>query len=170
MEHHAPFLACVDGVDAALIRPTPERDDSDLLGRALGLLAATDEPAIRLVLGDRTVLVQREGSHAAVASWSTGHDVSKSIRRTIRRLAERKRARHVPRYVVEAKLADIDRQIARWDRELLGAVADPCGAPPGFVPSAKLRIAELGRRRALVAQALTDPLPPDDVAAEAPER
>lgn len=62
-----------------------------ILEGALDLFQRTNEPNIRLICGDRTVSVQKEGDETAATVIPTGHVVSKSLRRLIRRMAKKDR-------------------------------------------------------------------------------
>ncbi len=61
----------------------------------MGLLALTDEPTVRLVVGEHTIVVQRELGQIVAVVLPTGHAVAKSLRRMIRRMARKERGPYV---------------------------------------------------------------------------
>ena len=95
-------IAAADGVVAVTIA-TPGRDPAfrgvdrwaALLDGALGLLARTDEPSIRLIVGEHTIIAQKELGQAIAVVLPTGHPVAKSLRRMIRRMARKERGPYV---------------------------------------------------------------------------
>ena len=95
-------LAAADGV-VALTVETPGQGRAfrgvdrwaPLLDGAMGLLALTDEPPVRLVVGEHTIVVQRELGQIVAVVLPTGHAVAKSLRRMIRRMARKERGPYV---------------------------------------------------------------------------
>jgi len=66
-----------------------------VLAKALELLALTDEPSIRIFVGEHTLVVQREADQVIAVATPTGHAIAKSLRRMIRRMAKRERGPYV---------------------------------------------------------------------------
>jgi hypothetical protein len=63
-----------------------------VLDTALRLFALTSEPSIRMVVGNFTLLIQREGPEIVGIVLPTGHAIAKSLRRMIRRMARKNRS------------------------------------------------------------------------------
>lgn len=92
-------LAAAQGIEAvAVTSPTGPREFrgneswTAVLDGALSLLAKTEEPTIRLVVGKHTVVVQTEKEETVAVVLPTGHAIAKSLRRMIRRMARKVRA------------------------------------------------------------------------------
>lgn len=62
-----------------------------VLDGALSLFAKTGEPSIRLVVGNHTIVVQKENEETVAVVLPTGHAIAKSLRRMIRRMAKKDR-------------------------------------------------------------------------------
>ena len=62
-----------------------------VLDASLGLFALTTEDTIRLVIGQHTVIIQKEHGQTVAVVLPTGHAIAKSLRRMIRRLAKKER-------------------------------------------------------------------------------
>lgn len=58
---------------------------------ALQLFAQTGEDTIRLVIGQHTLIIQKEHGDTVAVVLPTGHAIAKSLRRMIRRLAKKER-------------------------------------------------------------------------------
>ena len=100
MEH----LAAASGVVAVTIdspqHPRAFRGVENwapVLDAALGLFEKTDEDTIRLVIGQHTVIVQKEHGQTVAVVLPTGHAIAKSLRRMIRRLSKKERGPLPPR-------------------------------------------------------------------------
>lgn len=65
---------------------------SQVLDAALQLFGQTGEETIRLVIGQHTVIIQKEHGDTVAVVLPTGHAIAKSLRRMIRRLAKKERA------------------------------------------------------------------------------
>ena len=113
---HITQLASLEGSSAAMVRPVAPggRGLEEFAGAAewdRRLRAALDlfsvcwecsRPSVcwecdgpsdaRIVVGEYTIAVQREGSEVVAVAFRTGHPISKSLRRTIKRMAKRGRA------------------------------------------------------------------------------
>lgn len=100
MEH----LAAASGVVAVTI-DSPQHPRafrgvdtwSPVLDAALALFDKTDEDTIRLVIGQHTIIVQKEHGQTVAVVLPTGHAIAKSLRRMIRRLSKKERGPLVPR-------------------------------------------------------------------------
>jgi len=66
-----------------------------VLSQALDLLALTDEPSIRIFVGEHTLVIQREGTQVIAVATPTGHAIAKSLRRMIRRMSKRERGPYI---------------------------------------------------------------------------
>jgi hypothetical protein len=60
-----------------------------LFEQALRLLDITAAPAMRVVLGNKTIQVRREGTSTYVVAYATGAEIAKSVLRVIRRAEPR---------------------------------------------------------------------------------
>jgi len=67
-----------------------------LLQSALLLIKTTSEPYIRVVVGEHTAVVQREGEHTYGVVIPTGNAIAKSLHRMIRRAANPGRRERKP--------------------------------------------------------------------------
>jgi hypothetical protein len=100
MEH----LAAASGVVAVTI-DSPQHPRAfrgvetwgPVLDAALALFDKTDEDTIRLVIGQHTIIVQKEHGQTVAVVLPTGHAIAKSLRRMIRRLSKKERGPLVPR-------------------------------------------------------------------------
>ena len=100
MEH----LAAASGVVAVTI-DSPQHPRAfrgvetwaPVLDAALGLFDKTDEDTIRLVIGQHTIIVQKEHGQTVAVVLPTGHAIAKSLRRMIRRLSKKERGPLNPR-------------------------------------------------------------------------
>jgi len=105
MEH----LAAASGVVAVTI-DSPQHPRafrgvetwSPVLDAALGLFEKTEEDTIRLVIGQHTIIVQKEHGQTVAVVLPTGHAIAKSLRRMIRRLSKKERGPVTPRPAVDA--------------------------------------------------------------------
>lgn len=106
MEH----LAAASGVVAVTI-DSPQHPRAfrgveswaPVLDAALALFDKTDEDTIRLVIGQHTIIVQKEHGQTVAVVLPTGHAIAKSLRRMIRRLSKKERGPlHPPRPTIEA--------------------------------------------------------------------
>ena len=104
MEH----LAAASGVVAVTIdspqHPRAFRGAENwapVLDAALGLFEKTDEDTIRLVIGQHTIIVQKEHGQTVAVVLPTGHAIAKSLRRMIRRLSKKERGPLPPRPTVD---------------------------------------------------------------------
>jgi len=94
MEH----LAAASGVVAVTI-DSPQHPRafrgveswSPVLDASLDLFTKTDEDTIRLVIGQHTIIVQKEHGQTVAVVLPTGHAIAKSLRRMIRRLSKKER-------------------------------------------------------------------------------
>ncbi len=59
-----------------------------VLDASLGLFALTTEDTIRLVIGQHSVIIQKEHGQTVAVVLPTGHAIAKSLRRMIRRLSK----------------------------------------------------------------------------------
>jgi hypothetical protein len=90
-------LQIASGIQAVCVLANEERDYRGeqrwhpVLDQALNLFALTDQATVRLVVGDHTVVVQRERDQVAAVALPTGHPIAKSLRRMIRRMAKKAR-------------------------------------------------------------------------------
>ncbi len=108
MEH----LAAASGVVAVTI-DSPQHPRAfrgvetwaPVLDAALALFDKTDEDTIRLVIGQHTIIVQKEHGQTVAVVLPTGHAIAKSLRRMIRRLSKKERGPLAPRPNVEANTA-----------------------------------------------------------------
>ncbi len=64
---------------------------SPVLEASLDLFTRTDEDTIRLVIGQHTIIVQKEHGQTVAVVLPTGHAIAKSLRRMIRRLSKKDR-------------------------------------------------------------------------------
>lgn len=64
---------------------------SPVLDASLQLFGQTGEDTIRLVIGQHTVIIQKEHGDTVAVVLPTGHAIAKSLRRMIRRLAKKER-------------------------------------------------------------------------------
>ena len=94
MEH----LAAASGVVAVTIdspqHPRAFRGVENwapVLDASLALFDKTDEDTIRLVIGQHTIIVQKEHGQTVAVVLPTGHAIAKSLRRMIRRLSKKDR-------------------------------------------------------------------------------
>lgn len=62
-----------------------------VLDASLQLFGQTGEDTIRLVIGQHTVIIQKELGDTVAVVLPTGHAIAKSLRRMIRRLAKKER-------------------------------------------------------------------------------
>jgi hypothetical protein len=62
-----------------------------VLDASLQLFSQTGEDTIRLVIGQHTVIIQKEHGDTVAVVLPTGHAIAKSLRRMIRRLAKKER-------------------------------------------------------------------------------
>lgn len=100
MEH----LAAASGVVAVTI-DSPQHPRAfrgvetwaPVLDAALALFDKTDEDTIRLVIGQHTIIVQKEHGQTVAVVLPTGHAIAKSLRRMIRRLSKKERGPLAPR-------------------------------------------------------------------------
>ncbi len=100
MEH----LAAASGVVAVTI-DSPQHPRAfrgvetwaPVLDAALALFDKTDEDTIRLVIGQHTIIVQKEHGQTVAVVLPTGHAIAKSLRRMIRRLSKKERGPLNPR-------------------------------------------------------------------------
>ena len=60
-----------------------------VLDASLQLFSQTGEDTIRLVIGQHTVIIQKEHGDTVAVVLPTGHAIAKSLRRMIRRLAKK---------------------------------------------------------------------------------
>ena len=104
MEH----LAAASGVVAVTIdspqHPRAFRGVENwgpVLDAALALFDKTDEDTIRLVIGQHTIIVQKEHGQTVAVVLPTGHAIAKSLRRMIRRLSKKERGPLVARPATE---------------------------------------------------------------------
>jgi hypothetical protein len=106
MEH----LAAASGVVAVTI-DSPQHPRAfrgveswaPVLDASLALFDKTDEDTIRLVIGQHTIIVQKEHGQTVAVVLPTGHAIAKSLRRMIRRLSKKERGPiQPPRPTVEA--------------------------------------------------------------------
>ena len=91
-------LSAAQGIVAVAVdsatKPREFRGDNNwnaILGSAVGLFQKTDEVSIRLVIGQHTVVVQRENEETVAVVLPTGHAIAKSLRRMIRRMSKKDR-------------------------------------------------------------------------------
>lgn len=91
-------LAAAQGISAVTVetasKPREFRGDvtwNAILDSAVGLFKKTEEPSIRLVIGQHTVVVQRESEEVVAVVLPTGHAIAKSLRRMIRRMSKKDR-------------------------------------------------------------------------------
>lgn len=68
-----------------------------VLDASLQLFGQTGEDTIRLVIGQHTVIIQKEHGDTVAVVLPTGHAIAKSLRRMIRRLAKKERGPLTPR-------------------------------------------------------------------------
>ena len=66
-------------------------DRRGVLDASLDLFTKTDEDTIRLVIGQHTIIVQKEHGQTVAVVLPTGHAIAKSLRRMIRRLSKKER-------------------------------------------------------------------------------
>jgi hypothetical protein len=100
MEH----LAAASGVVAVTI-DSPQHPRAfrgvetwaPVLDASLALFDKTDEDTIRLVIGQHTIIVQKEHGQTVAVVLPTGHAIAKSLRRMIRRLSKKERGPLMPR-------------------------------------------------------------------------
>lgn len=100
MEH----LAAASGVVAVTI-DSPQHPRAfrgvetwaPVLDAALALFDKTDKDTIRLVIGQHTIIIQKEHGQTVAVVLPTGHAIAKSLRRMIRRLSKKERGPLVPR-------------------------------------------------------------------------
>lgn len=64
---------------------------SAVLDASLDLFTKTSEDTIRLVVGQHTIIVQKEHGQTVAVVLPTGHAIAKSLRRMIRRLSKKDR-------------------------------------------------------------------------------
>jgi hypothetical protein len=89
----APGIVAVTVADAQGNQDFRGQDNwSHILTASLGLLGKTDEPTIRLVIGQHTIVLQQEGEETVAVVLPTGHAIAKSLRRMIRRMSRKVRA------------------------------------------------------------------------------
>lgn len=89
----APGIVAVTVADpAGSFEFRGEQSWSPILAAAMGLLKKTDEPTIRLVVGQHTIVLQGEGDQTVAVVLPTGHAIAKSLRRMIRRMSRKVRA------------------------------------------------------------------------------
>lgn len=89
----APGIVAVTVADpAGTFEFRGESSWSPILAAAMGLLKKTDEPTIRLVVGQHTIVLQGEGDQTVAVVLPTGHAIAKSLRRMIRRMSRKVRA------------------------------------------------------------------------------
>jgi hypothetical protein len=93
-----------------------------LLQGALLLIKTTSEPYIRIVVGDRTVVIQREGEHTYGVVIPTGDPIAKSLHRMIRRAANPGRRERKP--VVQLATNTVDLRGGAPDK-LAAALSTP---------------------------------------------
>lgn len=62
-----------------------------VLDASLQLFGQTGEDTIRLVIGQHTIIIQKEHGDTVAVVLPTGHAIAKSLRRMIRRLAKKER-------------------------------------------------------------------------------
>ncbi len=90
-------LNVANGIEAVTVQHGDARefrgDQSwrEVLNHALGLFAISGQSTIRVVVGQHTVVVQKEGDEIAAVVLPTGHPIAKSLRRMIRRMAKKVR-------------------------------------------------------------------------------
>ena len=99
-------LAVAAGIEAVVVDAGSRERRGDaswhaVLDGALDLFKQTEEKSIRLVIGQNTVVVQREGDETVAVVLPTGHAIAKSLRRMIRRMARKNRG-PLPKAKVEA--------------------------------------------------------------------
>ena len=80
---------------------------SPVLDAALGLFEKTDEDTIRLVIGQHTIIVQKEHGQTVAVVLPTGHAIAKSLRRMIRRLSKKERGPLTPRPQADASASQV---------------------------------------------------------------
>jgi hypothetical protein len=89
-------LATAPGIEAVVV-DTGDREFRGedrlrpVLVAALELFAVAGESSVRLVVGEHTLVVQRERDEVVAVALPTGHAIAKSLRRMIRRMAKRPR-------------------------------------------------------------------------------
>lgn len=90
-------LNVANGIEAVAVQHGESRDFrgqenwKEVLDHALGLFAISGQSSIRVVVGQHTVVVQKEGDEIAAVALPTGHPIAKSLRRMIRRMAKKVR-------------------------------------------------------------------------------
>ncbi|MEE9381985.1 MAG: hypothetical protein V3V08_01035 [Nannocystaceae bacterium] len=92
-------LAAANGIEAVCVVTTAGAHDTrgpderwrELLHGAVRLFQMTAESSIRLVVGNHTMVVQRENDETVAVVLTTGHAIAKSLRRMIRRMAKKDR-------------------------------------------------------------------------------
>ena len=149
-------LAAADGV-VALTVETPGQGRAfrgvdrwaPLLDGAMGLLALTDEPTVRLVVGEHTIVVQRELGQIVAVVLPTGHAVAKSLRRMIRRMARKERGPYVaPAWPRPCRPTASPASAERRRRPALTSAGRPGDAPSGRSTATRRPSPRPGRRRA----------------------
>ncbi len=98
LEANIHHLNAANGIEAVSVHSaTAERNFvgedrwEPILGQALDLFAICGQSSIRLVVGDSTIVVQKEGAETAAVALPTGHPIAKSLRRMIRRMSRKVR-------------------------------------------------------------------------------
>lgn len=91
-------LAAANGIEAVSVVTAAGARESrgaqswhELLSGSIRLFQMTSESSIRLVVGNHTVVVQRESEETVAVVLPTGHAIAKSLRRMIRRMAKKDR-------------------------------------------------------------------------------
>lgn len=103
MELHPNLIGNPAILAAAVCRPPSEglvwhgeTSWRPLLQAAILLIRTTSEPYIRIVVGEHTAVVQREGEHTYGVVIPTGDAIAKSLHRMIRRAANPGRRERKP--------------------------------------------------------------------------
>ena len=106
-----------------------------VLDTALRLFTLTSEPSIRMVVGNFTLLIQREGQETVGVVLPTGHAIAKSLRRMIRRMSRKNRS-PISQSQMAHKQAetmahrDIPRPLAHGGPNPMGPGPNPMGPGP----------------------------------------
>ena len=98
LEANIQHLNAANGIEAVLIQSSSAERNFEgesrwepILSQALDLFAICGQTTMRLVVGDSTIVVQKEGTETAAVALPTGHPIAKSLRRMIRRMARKVR-------------------------------------------------------------------------------
>ena len=107
---------------------------SAILEGSIKLLGLTDESTIRLVIGEHTLVVQKELEEVVAVVLPTGHAIAKSLRRMIRRMARKDRGPFIPRPEAPMSTSDLGRPPTQ-PKPAPQTVTTPTHQSPGVSPS-----------------------------------